>query len=71
MKAKKLSEKAKRGRVAKEAQQSYELIITEKPQAALKIAYALADAPEKKIMLGVPYYELTIKGKRIVVLKIA
>ncbi len=47
---------------------SYELIITEKPSAAQKIAAALADATLHKKMLGkVPYYELTHKKKDIVV----
>ena len=46
----------------------YELIITEKPQAAMKIAYALADiAPIKKSMDGVPYYELKHDDSNIVV----
>lgn len=46
----------------------YELIITEKPSAAEKIATALADTkPSKKNNSGVPYYELTHKGKPIVV----
>ena len=46
----------------------YELIITEKPAASLKIATALADkTPIKKMNKKVPYYELTHKGKKIVV----
>jgi DNA topoisomerase-1 len=46
----------------------YELIITEKPNAAKKIAAALADEkPEKKSVNKVPYYELKHKGKDIVV----
>jgi len=49
-------------------QEGYELILTEKPQAAMKIAYALADnVPEKKTLFGVPYYKLKHKGKDIVV----
>ena len=45
-----------------------ELIITEKPNAAKKIADALADKkPEKKIINKVPYYELKHSGKDIVV----
>jgi len=44
----------------------YELIITEKPQAALKIASALGKAVKKNIQ-GVPYYEVDRKGKKIVV----
>ncbi|MBU1849973.1 MAG: DNA topoisomerase I, partial [Nanoarchaeota archaeon] len=47
---------------------SYELIITEKPSAALKIALALADGkPKKQSNKGVPYYELSLNGKKIVV----
>ncbi|MFT7615671.1 MAG: DNA topoisomerase-1 [Candidatus Woesearchaeota archaeon] len=47
---------------------SYELIITEKPSAAQKIAMALADGtPNKQSNNGIPYYELTFKGKDIVI----
>ncbi len=47
---------------------SYELIITEKPSAAQKIAQALANGkPIKKNDKGVPYYEITHGGKDIVV----
>ena len=46
----------------------YELIITEKPNAAKKIAEALADyKPIKRNDKGIPYYEITHKGKDIVV----
>ncbi|RME30751.1 DNA topoisomerase I, partial [Candidatus Woesearchaeota archaeon] len=46
----------------------YELIITEKPSAAQKIAEALADGkPVKKSLAGVPYYELSHNKKDIVV----
>ncbi len=44
----------------------YELIITEKPQAALKIASALGKSVKRDIR-GVPYYEVDKQGKRIVV----
>jgi len=45
-----------------------ELIITEKPSAALKIATALADkSPVKKSERSVPYYELKHKGKDIII----
>ncbi|MEM4244956.1 MAG: DNA topoisomerase I [Candidatus Nanoarchaeia archaeon] len=45
-----------------------ELIITEKPSAALKIATALADdKPVKKSVNKVPYYEVKHKGKDIFV----
>jgi len=47
----------------------YILIITEKPQAAAKIAAALAEGDDEKISKpgGVSYYELNRKGKNIVV----
>ncbi len=46
----------------------YELIITEKPNAAKKIAEALADGkPLKKSLNGAPYYEVTHSGKDLVV----
>ncbi len=45
-----------------------ELIITEKPNAAKKIAEALADGkPIKKNVNKVPYYEITHSGKDILV----
>ncbi|MFH1770721.1 MAG: DNA topoisomerase I [archaeon] len=47
---------------------TYELIITEKPSAAMKIAYALSDAkPVKKTLGGVSYYMLSHDKKDIVV----
>jgi DNA topoisomerase-1 len=47
----------------------YQLIICEKPNAAKKIADALADnkATKKSTRDKVPYYELTHEGKKIVV----
>jgi len=46
----------------------YDLIITEKPSAALKIAQALADKTPKKVSnKGVSYYELKHDGKDIVI----
>ena len=46
----------------------YELLITEKPAAALKIAQALADGkPIKENNQGVPYYKITHGKKDIVV----
>ncbi|MBN1502569.1 DNA topoisomerase I [Candidatus Woesearchaeota archaeon] len=46
----------------------YELIVTEKPSAALKIATALADNGFKKENLkGAPYYQIKHKNKSIVV----
>lgn len=45
-----------------------ELIIGEKPDASEKIAEALADTkPKKKLINKIPYYELTHKGKKILV----
>jgi len=44
----------------------YELIITEKPQAALKIASALGNST-KKIFRKIPYYEVNRQGKKIIV----
>ena len=44
----------------------YELIITEKPQAALKIASALGKSV-KRDYNKIPYYEVNRKGKEIVV----
>lgn len=47
---------------------SYEVIITEKPSSANKIAYALSDGKfVKKSINGVPYYELERNGKKIIV----
>ncbi|MBI2547842.1 DNA topoisomerase I [Candidatus Woesearchaeota archaeon] len=46
----------------------YELIISEKPKAAQKIAEALANGKAiKKVYQGVPYYEITRGNKDIVV----
>jgi DNA topoisomerase-1 len=48
--------------------EGYELIITEKPQAAMKIAYALADiAPVRRDLNKVSYYEIIHDNKKIVV----
>jgi DNA topoisomerase-1 len=44
----------------------YELIITEKPQAALKIATALGNTIQKNIN-KIPYYEVERNGKNILV----
>ena len=44
----------------------YELIITEKPQAALKIASSLGDATKRELN-KVPFYELERNGKSIIV----
>jgi DNA topoisomerase I len=49
--------------------EGYVLVITEKPQAAGKIAAALAEGNDDKISKpgGVSYYELNRKGKNIIV----
>jgi len=44
----------------------YELIITEKPQAALKISSALGKSTKRNDK-GIPYYEVDRDGKKIVV----
>jgi len=45
---------------------SYELIITEKPQAAMKIADALGNSTKRNLS-GIPYYEVSRQGKSIIV----
>ncbi|MCX6742424.1 MAG: DNA topoisomerase I [Candidatus Pacearchaeota archaeon] len=46
----------------------YTLIIAEKPAAAAKLAFSLADgSPIKKNIYGVPYWELDHKGKSYVI----
>jgi len=47
-------------------EKGYELIITEKPQAALKIANALGKAVQKNIN-KIPYYEVDRQGEKIIV----
>ncbi|MEK6842707.1 MAG: DNA topoisomerase I [Nanoarchaeota archaeon] len=44
----------------------YEMIITEKPQAALKIASALGKSMKGNFH-GIPYYEVSRNGKKIIV----
>jgi reverse gyrase len=69
-----VKKKIKRSKVAKEyhppktklREGGYELIITEKPQAALKIANALGNSVQRNIN-KVPYYEVEREGSRIVV----
>ncbi|MGB9708259.1 MAG: DNA topoisomerase I [Candidatus Pacearchaeota archaeon] len=47
---------------------NYTLVICEKPQAATKVAFALAEnAPLKKNIAAVPYWELEREGKKIIV----
>lgn len=50
----------------REIKKGYTLIITEKPQAALKIASSLGN-PRKLLENSVPYYELERNGKKIIV----
>lgn len=65
---------AKKGRILKEyappkinlKENGYELIITEKPQAALKIASALGTSVKNNLG-GIPYYEVEREGEKIVV----
>ncbi|MEK6860240.1 MAG: toprim domain-containing protein, partial [Nanoarchaeota archaeon] len=46
----------------------YVLVITEKPQAASKIAAALSGGKDRKLSdAGIPYYELERNGKQVVV----
>ncbi len=45
----------------------YELIITEKPQAAMKIASSLGVSTKREIVRGVPYYEVDRNGEKIIV----
>ncbi|MFQ5531344.1 MAG: DNA topoisomerase I [Candidatus Nanoarchaeia archaeon] len=44
----------------------YELIITEKPQAAMKIASALGSSVKRNFQ-GVPYYDVSRNGKQIII----
>jgi DNA topoisomerase-1 len=48
-------------------EKGYELIITEKPQAAMKIASALGVSTKQEFTKSVPYYEVDRKGKKIIV----
>jgi DNA topoisomerase-1 len=48
-------------------EKGYELIITEKPQAALKIASALGTSTKREFTKGVSYYEVDRQGKKIIV----
>jgi DNA topoisomerase I len=69
-----IKKKFKKSKIAKEyshpitklKSSGYELIITEKPQAALKIASALGKSIQKNIN-KVPYYEVSRGSKKIVV----
>ena len=47
---------------------SYTLVICEKPKAAMKIAYALAEiAPVKRAINGVPYWEVNCNNKKFII----
>ena len=48
-------------------EKGYELVITEKPQAALKIASALGASTKREFTRSVPYYEVDRKGEKIIV----
>ncbi len=45
----------------------YALIITEKPQASSKVAYALSSSAKKHVDQGVAYYELERNSEKIVI----
>ena len=66
--AKKFSASEKKYEIPKISlkKEGYELIVTEKPQAAMKIADSLGNS-KKENLHGIPYYEVNRKGKRIVV----
>ncbi len=52
----------------KQELKNYTLIICEKPKAAMRIAYALAEiAPVKRAIVGVPYWELNMGKQKFVV----
>jgi DNA topoisomerase-1 len=60
--------KQKKDKIKKLSSKGYSLIITEKPQAASKIASALSEGKEKKLSNnGVPYFELENNNKKIIV----
>ncbi|MFA5174185.1 MAG: DNA topoisomerase I [Candidatus Pacearchaeota archaeon] len=61
--------KPKKEKAVKTKSGQYTLIITEKPQAAAKIAAALSNGKDKKINKpgGVSYYELNRNNKQIIV----
>ncbi len=65
-KTKRKTTKAKAEPKIKSPNRTITLIITEKPQAAMKIAAALGD-PRKYSENSVPYYELERNGKQIIV----
>jgi DNA topoisomerase-1 len=62
-KTKKIEYKPKKIKLKKDG---YELVVTEKPQAALKIASALGKST-KKNEKGIPYYEVERNGEKIIV----
>ncbi len=64
----KIGKKPKKSKEKQETKEKYTLIITEKPQAAAKIAAALSNGKDKKITkTGVSYYELEKDKKKIIV----
>lgn len=61
-------EKIEEKEVKKQKPGEYTLIICEKPQAAMKIAYALSETnPQKRNIGTVPYWEIEREGKKFVV----
>lgn len=62
----KIEKIGKKKKLEKKLSKSYTLIITEKPQAALKIAFSLGNA-KKLSENGVSYYELEQGGKKFIV----
>jgi DNA topoisomerase-1 len=67
-KKEKLVEEEEKPEESEKQDEGYVLIISEKPQAAMKIAYSLSEkAPVKQLINGVPYYELNREGQKIIV----
>ena len=61
-------EKIEKVEIEKPELKNYTLIICEKPQAATKIAFALAEnVPLKKSIASVPYWELEHGGKKFII----
>lgn len=68
MEIEKEEEKKEEKKKKEDAKEEAELIIAEKPTAAMRIAYALADiAPVKRNIKGVPYYEAIHSDRKIIV----
>jgi len=66
--AKTKKEKPKKDRPIKLKKEGYVLVITEKPQAAGKIAAALSEGKDRQVTkTGVSYYELERNNKKVIV----